>query len=735
MSKLRTFTRRAFLIGTTAIAGGVAFGTYKYLTPEDNPLLDDLKADEAAITPFVKIDQHGVTLITPRADKGQGAYSIQAMLLAEELDIDPYQVRTSPGKPSAAYYNGAVLDEAAPGFGDVLGKLLGMQITGGSSTVPDMYERMRLAGAVARETLKQAAATLYSVDMAKLTTKNGQVHLPDGRAINYSELATAAANIAPVNDVSLRPPSSWKYLGKPHQRTDILAKSTGTQDYGIDVTFDNMLYASVRANPGIGAGAASFDDTKAKALRGVKKILPITNGVAVIADNTWRAIKAVNAIDITWSPGPYPENSAQMWQVLEQHLTPEFENVERKNEGDIAKALSVGNSNVISHSYRTPYLAHAPLEPMNATVLVTDNKVEIWTGTQIPRFVVNHVAELTGLLKSQIHLYAQPMGGSFGRRLEDTYVLQALEIAQAMKGTPIKMTWSREEDMQHDYPRPMTLAKAQGSVENGQVSAMQLQIVSASLVASWMGRIDSAPPGPDATITTGADDQPYGIPHYRVTGYKAPEMVPISSWRSVGASQNGFYHESFLDELITEAGADPLKERLRLCNDDIATKVLEKLGEISQWQGPKPAENKGRGIAMTKSFGVPVGFVVDVSYEASRIRIDHVYIVADVGAVLDPINIEAQLSGGAIFGLGHAMNCELTYENYAPVQTNYHQYQAMRINQAPDITVHVLENGDAIKGAGEPGVPPAAPALANAIYAATGQRIRELPLNKAITFT
>ncbi|WP_448554065.1 molybdopterin cofactor-binding domain-containing protein [Thalassotalea montiporae] len=735
MSKLGTFTRRTFLIGSAAIAGGIAFGTYKYLTPADNPLLDGLKEGEAALTPFVKIDANGVTLITPRADKGQGVYSLQAMLLAEELDVDPYQVTLSPGKPSLAYYNGAVMDEAMPGFGDVIGKLLGFQITGGSSTVPDLYQRLRMAGAVARETLKMAASVVYNVPVEELTTENGFVILPDERAISYQELAPSAANIAPQNEVTLRPASQWRYLGKPHQRLDTLAKSTGTQNYGIDMRADNMVYASVRANPGLGAPVKSFNASNAKKMRGVKRVMPITNGVAVVADNTWRAFKAVNAIEIEWQPAPYPANSAQMWQVLENHIQPEFENIQRLDNGRVEQVLAGGApTELVSAEYRTPYLAHAPLEPMNATVLITDTRIDIWTGTQIPRFIENHVAQLTGYAKANIHLHVLPMGGSFGRRLEDTYVLQAVEIAMAMKGTPVKMTWSREEDMSHDYPRPMTLAKAKGRVSNGHVVAMDMQLVSASLMASWFGRIDNALPGPDATITTGADDQPYGIEHYRVTGYKAPEMVPISSWRSVGASQNGFYHESFLDELIVQAGADPMAERIRLCNDPVADQVLATLAELANWQGSKPSKNRGRGVAMTRSFGVACAYVVDVTNTPAGIRIDKVYIVADVGLVLDPVNVEAQLFGAAIWGLGHGINCELTYDNYAPQQTNYHQYQGMRLNQVPIFHIKVLENNQSIKGIGEPGVPPAAPALANAIFAATGKRIRELPMNKTMNF-
>lgn len=739
--------RRTFLLGSVAVAGGVAFGYYQYKKPIPNPLLDGLGDGEAAITPYVKIDANGVTLITPRADKGQGAYSIQAYLLAEELDVDPLSVALTPGMPSAAYYNSKVMDEAFPfaatddsfvansvrGLGDVVTRMTGMQMTGGSSTVPDGYEKLRHAGAVARETLKEAAAVRAGVSRSNLKTEDGHVVLPDGARVSYVELASQAAKVEPITDVTLRDPSEWRFLGKPVQRTDIVGKSTGLQKYGIDLSMEGMLYATVRANPGFGGAVTRFDASAAEAMRGVKKVVPVKSGVAVVADNTWRAFQAVAAIDVEWGAGPYPKTSLEMWDVLNTHIDEAFQDHQNKNEGDVTAALTSGEE-AIDVEYKVPYLAHAPLEPMNALVLVESNRVDIWTGTQIPRFIQNHVAELTGLGVDDVHVHAQAMGGSFGHRLEDTYVLQAVEIGMAMKGTPIKMTWSREEDMGHDYPRPMAFSKARGKVKGGAVEACDLDIVSQSVATSWFGRLMMAPPGPDQIISTGAWDQPYAIPNYRVTGYRAPEMVPVSSWRSVGASGNGFIHESFVDELIHAAGADPLEERLRLCNHDVSRKVLEAVGEMSNWNGSQLGPDRGRGIAFVLSFGVPVAEVVEVTNTADGIKIDKVYVACDVGRVLDPVNLEAQVTGGVIFGLGHAMNCELTYDDYAVQQNNYHAYEGMRLYQAPEMEVRALENGSEIKGIGEPGVPPAAPALANAIFAATGQRIRELPLNKSIQF-
>ena len=746
MAKVATIARRTFLVGSALIAGGVAFGIYEAKKAIPNPLLDDLDEGEAAITPFVKIDSNGVTLITPRADKGQGTYSIQAYLIAEELDINPLRCNLDPGEPHQAYYNGVATGDNAPfpaydhgwipdHLRDILssvGKIMAFQITGGSTSVADMHERLLTAGAVARETLKEAASRRWKVNRSELKTENGAVIAPDGKKLAYTELATDAAKIDPVTDVALRAPQNWRYLGKPVQRTDIIAKSTGTQILGIDAKVDGMVHATVRANPGIGGDVKKFDASKAQKMRGVKKVLPIKHGIAIVADNTWRAIQAANAIEIEWGPGPYPATTDKMWEALQASATDEFLDKRWRDDGDVDKELASGK--VITAEYRAPYLAHAPLEPMNAIVKVEDNRVDVWTGTQIPAFVRDHVASLTGVSAANVHVHVFAMGGSFGRRLEDTYVLQTTEIAMAMKGTPVKMTWSREEDMTHDYPRPMQLGLGRGTVKDGKVETYDLSSIGQSMTRSWFGRLMFAPPGPDMFLVAGAWDQPYGIPNYRVSGYAAKEMAPVSSWRAPGSCANGFLHEGFLDELIHAAGADPLEERLRLMIDPVSKKVLEAVGELSGWTGPKLGENRGRGVAFTHSHGVPCAEVIEVTNTPSGIKIDKVFVVTDSGKVLDPINYEAQAFGGVNFALAHAMNCELTYANYAPEQTNFDAYQGMRLYQSPQITVKALENSPNIRGIGEPTVPPAAPALANAIFAATGKRLREMPFNKFIDF-
>ena len=362
-----------------------------------------------------------------------------------------------------------------------------------------------------------------------------------------------------------------------------------------------------------------------------------------------------------------------------------------------------------------------------------NGRLDIWTGTQIPRFVVAAAAELSGLDESQIHLHQQISGGSFGRRLEDDYVRQAIELALAHPGPPIKMTWTREQDMRHDFPRPLAVARMRGVVAKGRVHAFDLGIASASVTASQMGRIGQSVPGPDTAIVAGAWDQPFAIPNYRVTGYRLPDALPVSSWRSVGASGNGFLHECALDELIHAAGADPLAERLRLCTHEPSRRVLQAVGELSGWGLPLPA-GRGRGLAYTLSFGVPVAEVVEVTATAAGIRIDAVYVAVEVGKVIDPVNFEAQVQGGVLWALGHAMFAELTHAKGKVIESNFHDYTSLRLYQTPRIVLRALETTGEVRGIGEPPVPPAAPALANAIFAATGQRIRELPLRKQIGF-
>ena len=746
MGRLKTFTRRAFLIGSVAVAGGVAFGAYVVKKPHANPLLDDLGEGEAALTPYVRIDAGGVTLITPRADKGQGAYSVQAALIAEELDVELDQVRVDPGPHSPAYWNTALADEAAafmaPGGGvgekiaygalSAVMKTIGMQITGGSTTVPDGFVKLRQAGAVARETLKLAASQKSGVAVGDLRTEAGRVLLPDGTSLTYIELAPIAATIDPPQDVELRAPSQWRLIGKPMQRVDIVAKSTGTQDYGIDHKVEGMVHAAIKLNPAQAGPLVRFDAGEALKMRGVSKVVAVTGGVAAIADNTWRAFQAAEAVEAEWGPAQFPVTMDEHWQALADSFTEDALDSRKRDDGDVEISIAE-TGEIFGAEYRAPYLAHAPLEPINAIVRIDEDSAEVWTGTQIPRFVQNNVGKIAGIDPDQVTVHVLYMGGSFGHRLEDEVVKQAAEIAVQMKGTPVKLTYSREQDMSHDFPRQIAMARMRGVVRDGKVETYDLGIAMPSVVVSQMGRQGLSVPGPDSQIVAGAWDQPFAIPNQRVSGYRAPELAPISSWRSVGASSNGFFYNAGLDELIHAAGADPMEERLRLCSSPEARKVLEAVAEMSGWDGVL-GNGRGRGVALTQSFGVHCAEVIEVSDTEYGIRIDKAWVAAEVGTVVDPVNFDNLVKGGVIFALGHAMNCEITYTDGIADQNNFDSFQGMRMYQCPAIEVRGLGNGDRVLGIGEPPVPPAAAALAGAIFAATGTRLREMPFSKFVDF-
>lgn len=749
MGRVRTIARRSFLIGSVAVAGGVAFGISAVRAPFDNPNDADLAEGAVSFNPWVIVDKEKITLIAPHADKGQGVLSVQAALIAEELDVELDQVEISFGKPDGAYYNTAVANVAVPFLSfdqsraakaarTVAGGVIRgvskyvfpIQGTGGSSTIPDVYEKLREAGAVARETLKAAAEQETGVPVAQMTTANGAVQMPDGREIPYTELAETASTLTPVKDVELRPESAWRYVGKPMQRVDIPAKSTGTLDYSIDFQMDGMLYAAIKVNPRQGGVLNGFDATVAQGMAGVEKVIEITGGIAVVARNTWAAFRAADAVDCDWGPAPYPAEQADHWDAVASAFNEDQLNANARTIGDVETA----SGDQVIAEYKSPYVAHAPLEPLGATMLVTDDGVQVWTGHQIQTYVASAVSEITGHDPEQVTLHNMYMGGSFGHRLEFDFLRQTAEIAKEFKGTPIKLTYSREEDFAHDFPRHITMGRGRGTVENGQVTSLDLQIAAPSVIGSQMSRMGLSVGGPDTQIHEGAWDNPYfNLPNLRVRSYKAADLAPVSSWRSVGAAPNGFIYDTFLDELIHVAGADPMEERIRLMGHDVSVKVLEAVADMSSWGG-ELAPNRARGVSFVISFGVPTAQVTEVENTKNGIKIHKVWMAADVGKVIDPVNLENMAQGGVVFGLGHAINCEITYADGMAQQTNYHAHEGMRMYQCPDIEFRALENAEQIRGFGEPPVPPTAPALGNAIFAATGERLREMPFNKFIDF-
>ncbi|MBB6255428.1 xanthine dehydrogenase family protein molybdopterin-binding subunit [Nitrospirillum iridis] len=742
---LATIARRTFLIGSVAVVGGVAFGAYKVRRALPNPLLDDLPQGATALTPYVRIDAQGVTLIAPRAEMGQGIHTTLAALVAEELDVAWDSIHVEHGPPGAAYFNRELLKDNVP-FADldhgfsaeatrgamgVLAKLVPLQMTGGSSSVADLFDRMRVAGAAARYALVAAAAQKLGQPAAQLKTDNGSVVAADGRRLTYVELAPAAAAIDLPDSAPLKPREQWRYLGKSLPRVDMVAKCTGTATFSIDVRLPDMVFATVRMNPAMGAALVSFDATAAKAMRGVLRVIDLPGGIAVIANNTWRAFQAAQAVQCDWAGPAYPASTAAMLDGIVASMTDKHRDSRLRDDGNVDEALAGGK--VIQAEYRVPFLAHATMEPMNAVAWLHEGRIDIWAGVQNSTAARELAAKITGLDVAKVRLHVTMMGGGFGRRLESDFVAQAARLAMAMPGKPVKMTWSREEDIAQDFYRPAAVARLHGAMVGKQVTALDVQVASLSVAESSLGRLALPSLGADRKIIEGAFDQPYGIANYRATAYRTPAGRPVSYLRSVGNSYNAFFMESFIDELAVEAGVDPLTMRLALLKHEPSRKVLAAVASMSGWGLPL-ATGSGRGLAFHLCRGVPVGLVAEISATQKGVKIDKVFVAVDVGTALDPRNLEAQMHSGVIFGLSAALYGEITFAKGAAEQTNFDSYQVVRMEQAPEIVVKVLESGGPIRGAGETGVPPAAPALANAIFHATGKRIRELPLQKHINF-
>ncbi|MCD9146388.1 xanthine dehydrogenase family protein molybdopterin-binding subunit [Pseudophaeobacter flagellatus] len=744
MARLKKIARRSFLVGSAAIVGGVAFGTYKYHQPAPNPLQPG--AGKAILNPFVFVDQSGVTLIAPRAEMGQGVRTSWAALIAEELDVDPAAVTVLHGPAAKAYYNSAMMAEALPGrgydasdfqhsLGQIVGnfsKFLDLQVTGGSSSMKDGFTRMRLAGASARETLKEAAAQQLGIARALLETKDGFVLAPGGVKLAYSELAMAAANVE-TQEAELRPAAQWKYIGKPVARIDMVEKVTGTATFGLDTRIEGMKFAAIRQNPHYGAAMRSFDASAAKSMAGVEEVLDLGDAVAVVGTNTWLAQQAVDAIEVDWAPASHPETTEAIFAEIAAAFD-DSPNSTLRDDGDVDD-LPEG-AEFLEVEYRLPYLAHATMEPMNATALYSGDRLEIWAPNQGPTVVQKAAADLSGLEAEAITVNTTYLGGGFGRRIEVDYSNRAVQIALQLRGTPVQLTWSREEDMRHDYFRPGAIARYRAAVKDGKALMVHGKIAAQSTTQEGAGRMLGLPmSGPDKGHVDAAFNQPLAIPNFRVEGYLAKPMIPVGFWRSVAASFNGFFSDTIIDEMAHTARRDPLEFRLELARAEWepAAQVLERVRDMSGWSGQTPA-GVGRGVALAYSFGTPVAQAIEVIDRGGDIAITKAWIAADLGLAIDPRNIEAQLFGGLAYGLSAACFGEITFADGMVEQENFPDYDALRMPSMPRVEVAVLENQKHMGGAGEPGTPPAAPALANAIFDLTGSRARELPLNKRFSF-
>ena len=745
--KAKKITRRAFLVTSALVAGGAAFGVYT--------AKKDLKTPIAlALNPFLVLTDE-VVIVVPRAEMGQGVSTTLAALVAEELDLDWDQVRVIHGPAAAAYYNGAILGDAVPvpswrraGWMEaaieasfVIPKALGLQITGGSTSTRDAFVRMRAAGAAARIALIAAAAEVFGTAEG-LTTKGGAVIAPDGRALPYTGLAARAAEME-IGEVTLRPASEWRLLGQSLPRTDMLAKVTGTAEFGLDVRLEGMKFATLIQPPEFGTTLASLDAAPALAVTGVEAVIEIGNGFAVVGAHTWAALQGAAALSPVWTQGE-KIGEAQVWAALENALQGRA-NVTPRDDGD-ARAEAPDGAVTVEAEYRLPYLAHATMEPMNATAWLRDGMLEIWAGVQGPMAAKSAAQKVSGAREVRIH--TTYLGGGFGRRIETDYVRYAADLAAKMPGVPVQLMWSREQDMTQDAYRPAALARARGwgipaakdgtgqNTDGGQKGALKsayFQLAAQSVTRAAGSRMLGMPlvVGPDAATLDGIYNQPYGLENYRVSGYLADLPVPVGFWRSVGNSIGGFVHESFIDELAVAAGLDPLTARLDAMIDPASKAVLEACAERFGW-GEK-APGKGHGVAFTHSFGTPVAQMIEVEDRNGRIKLTRAVIACDPGVALDPRIIEAQMIGGMIFGLSAAIHGAITLNEGAVVEQNFPDYDALRMESSPTFDVVILASGETPQGVGEPGTPPAA-ALANAIFDLNGQRLRELPLRRHLDF-
>ena len=749
--------RRAFLLTGAGIAGTLVVGWA--VTPPKQKLLAKsagmpLTRGDVQLNGWLTIGADGtVTVAVPRSEMGQGIYTALPMLLAEELGCDWNTVVAVQAPIDRIFGNSEMLIDGLPFHPDEagvvregvewivrkVGRELGLMVTGGSSSVKDAWLPMRLAGASAREMLVAAAAARFRVDPAQCTVERGWVRHSSGLKANFGELAAAAALLTPNRVPTLKAAQDFTLIGKSLPRTDVLPKVTGVAQFGADVRPPDLLYAAIRMVPTFGGSWSKFEMRGADGMPGVKAVLPVVSklagaatGIAAIAQSWWQAKQAVDALLITWDDGPNGgEDSAGILARFKAALDAD-KGAGYRSTGAIAEGFAQA-AKTIEAEYAVPFLAHATLEPQNCTASVRDGKVEIWAPTQAPSLVRWMAAKVAGVAPHDVTVHTTYLGGGFGRRAELDLVAQAVELAKTTSGRPVQLMWSREEDTTHDMYRPAALSRLRAGIDgNGRVVAWEHRIASGSVTQSLVARLGFAALGPDKTNADGAADCPYEFPNHKVEHTLVKSAVPLGFWRSVGHSQNAFFTEAFLDELAAAAGKDPYQfRRALLGRHPRHLAVLDLAATKAGWDQPAPA-GSARGIALHQSFGSIVAQVAEVSIvkdqKGSRPKVHRVVCAIDCGTVINPDIVAAQMESGIVFGLTAALYGEITIEGGAVKQKNFPDYEMLRMADMPRIETHIVPSAAVPGGVGEPGTPPLAPAVANALFKLTGKPVRSLPI-------
>lgn len=759
--------RRTWLLGAAGAAGALVVG-WAALPPRSRMGDGELmlpKDGEIAFNGWIKVAADGsVIMAMPRAEMGQGVYTALPMLVAEELDIPLARVRIEQAGDNAIYGNIGMLVASLPfhpldseGPQPTPNKIvwarrmvtkvareLGINATGGSSSMGDAWDIVRLAAASVRARLIKAAAVQWQVPRAEITVVDGQLrHAASGKQANFGELARLAAVTTP-EEVPLKARERWTVIGRSLPRPDVPAKVDGSARFGLDVRVPDMRFAAIRHCPMLGGRLGSFDAAAAQAMPGVERVLAVpaqagsTAAVAVVARTWWQAQQAVRALKVQWQP---PEAGA----LDSARIDAELEATARRGDGfafyekgDVAAAEAQASVKTLEAVYRGPYLAHATMEPMNCTAQVKDDKVTVWAPTQVPQMARAVAARVAGVDVAQVTLHQTFLGGGFGRRLDVDFVAQAVHLAQASEGRAVQLIWSREEDTQHDFYRPANVARLRATLNPaGEVTALRIDSAGDAITPRWIARTLPALAGPfdtpDKTAAEGLFDQPYGFANQKMTHAATRTGVPIGFWRSVGHSHNAFFIEGFVDELAEAKGKDALAFRRRLLEQAPRYRaVLDLAAAKAGWDekqgGGKLPNGRARGLALHESFDAIVAQVVEASIEDGRIRVHRVVVAIDCGTVVNPGIVAQQVESSVIFGLTAALHSRIDIRDGAVQQSNFGDYPMLLLAQAPVIETHIVESTRAPGGVGEPAVPPVAPALANALYHLTGKRQRTLPL-------